>query len=202
VEEFSHYASIPIINALTDLHHPCQILSDLLTIIELGGYKEKKIVWVGDGNNVANSWIQAAAILGLNLVLACPEAYSPDPQVVKEAQEKGVGTITVMQDPFEAVKDAEILYTDVWTSMGQEEESVNRRKILAPYQVNAALLKEASKEVIVMHCLPAHRGEEITEEILEGPMSVVWDQSENKLHMHKAILETLILKNRRKGERA
>lgn len=201
VEEFARYSSIPIINALTDLYHPCQILSDLLTIIEFhGGYKEKKIVWVGDGNNVANSWINAASILGLNLFLACPESYSPNPDVIKNAKATGVGTITLMTDPIAAVKDADIIYTDVWASMGQEDEVALRKKILGPYQVNQKLLKEASKDAIVMHCLPAHKGEEITEEVLEGPQSVVWDQSENKLHMHKAILETLILKKNIKGE--
>ena len=197
VEEFADFSTIPIINALTDFYHPCQILSDLLTIIEChGGYKEKKIVWVGDGNNVANSWINAASVLGLNLFLACPEGYAPDSEVLSNAQKKGVGKITLMTDPVAAVKDADIIYTDVWASMGQEDEMADRKKIFQPFQVNQALLDHASKDAIVMHCLPAHKGEEITEEVLEGPQSVVWDQSENKLHMHKAILETLILKEK------
>ena len=201
VDEFAEYSSIPVINALTDLYHPCQILSDLLTIIEFhGGYKEKKIVWVGDGNNVAHSWINAASILDLHLVLACPEAYSPDPAVVKQAKEKGIGNIIITNDPLEAVKDADIIYTDVWTSMGQEDEKVRRRKVFESYQVNNKLLENAKEGAIVMHCLPAHIGEEITEEVLEGPQSVVWDQAENKLHMHKAILETLMVGKKEQGE--
>lgn len=201
VDEFAEYSSIPVINALTDLYHPCQILSDLLTIIEFhGGYKEKKIVWVGDGNNVAHSWINAASILDLNLVLACPKDYSPNPDVIKRAQEKKIGQISVVEDPLKAVANADIIYTDVWASMGQEEEKSLRKDVFKPYQVNNDLLKVANEGAIVMHCLPAHTGEEITEEILEGPQSVVWDQAENKLHMHKAILETLIVGKKEQGE--
>jgi ornithine carbamoyltransferase len=191
--EFAEFASIPVINALTDLFHPCQVLSDIMTVIEYkGGYKDLKIAWVGDGNNVAHSWINAAAVLGLKLVLACPAGYLPDPDIMKRAQERNAGEIVLISDPLEAVKNADVVYTDVWASMGQERELDGRRRTFEPFQVNQALLKNAAEDVIVMHCLPAHRGEEISEDVLEGPNSVVWNQSENKLHMHKAILSSLL----------
>ncbi len=193
LNEFAAFASIPVINALTDLYHPCQVLSDLMTVIEYkGGYTDLKIAWVGDGNNVSHSWINAAAILGLNLTLACPDRYFPHPNVVENALQRKSGKIHLTSNPEEAVKDADVIYTDVWASMGQESEHKARMRVFEPFQLNDALVKLASKNVIVMHCLPAHRGEEITEEVLEGPFSVVWDQAENKLHMHKAILETLM----------
>ncbi len=191
---FGEYASIPVINALTDLYHPCQILSDLMTVIEKkGGYAGLKYAWVGDGNNVAHSWINAAAVLGLDLVLACPEGYSPNQDILDTALALGNGNITVVDDPIKAVTNADVVYTDVWASMGQESERKVRKQVFTPYEVNAALMAKASKDAIVMHCLPAHRGEEISDEILEGPQSVVWDQAENKMHMHKAVLETLIM---------
>ncbi len=193
LEEFAEFTDIPVINALTDLFHPCQVLSDIMTVIEIkGGVKDIRIAWVGDGNNVAHSWINAAAVLDLNLDLACPDTYSPRKEVMKKALETGVGKINVTSNPVEAVKDADVIYTDVWASMGQESEQVKRERVFEAFQVNQALLKHAAKDVMVMHCLPAHRGEEITENVLEGPNSVVWDQAENKLHMHKAILDVLI----------
>jgi ornithine carbamoyltransferase len=193
IEEFAHFSTIPVINALTDAYHPCQVLSDLLTVIEHKGSVENlKIAWVGDGNNMAQSWINAAAVLGFELHLACPQAYFPDAQIVDNAQKKPTARITLGSDPVAAVKDADVVNTDVWASMGQEAEQAARKKIFAPFQVNAALLENAAKDVIVLHCLPAHREEEISEAVLEGPHSVVWDQSENKLHMHKAILDILI----------
>jgi ornithine carbamoyltransferase len=193
LDEFAEFASIPVINALTDLYHPCQVISDIMTIIEhKGRYKDINIVWVGDGNNVAHSWINAAAVLGLNLRLACPEGYSPDRQILETALEKGVGKIVVTSDPVEALEGADVIYTDTWASMGQESELSSRRQVFEPFQVNEALLKNASDDVILMHCLPAHRGNEISEQALEGPHSVVWDQAENKLHMHKAILDILL----------
>ncbi|MGD8367147.1 MAG: ornithine carbamoyltransferase [Desulfobacterales bacterium] len=192
IEEFAGYSTIPVINALTDRYHPIQVLSDLMTVLE---YKPNlsglKIAWVGDGNNVANSWINAAAVLDLHLVLACPDGYLPKDDILSAARARG-GRMTVTGEPMEAVKGADVIYTDVWASMGQEDEAAERKRIFAPFQVNAALVAGAAEDVIVMHCLPAHRGEEITEEVLEGPQSVVWDQSENKLHMHKAVLEALI----------
>lgn len=194
LNEYAQFADIPVINALTDLYHPCQVLSDLLTIIEnKGAYKGLKITWVGDGNNMAHSWINAASVLGLELVLACPEGYFPDRRIMEKAFERKCGTICLTSDVIEAVKEADVLYTDVWASMGQETESGVRKKAFESFQVNAELLKYASDKVIVMHCLPAHRGEEISAEVLEGPHCVVWDQAENKMHMHKAILEKLIL---------
>jgi len=193
LSEFAEFTTIPVINALTDLYHPCQVLSDLLTVIEhKGGYSDIKIAWVGDGNNVSHSWINAAAVLGLKLFLACPEGYSPDQKILGRALQRGVGEITVTMSPVEAVKDADVIYTDVWASMGQESEHGRRKRAFEPFQVNRELVKNADASVIVMHCLPAHRGEEISEDILEGPNSVVWDQSENKLHMHKAILDVFM----------
>lgn len=193
IEEMAKFASIPVINGLSDLYHPCQILSDLLTVVEKkGGYNGLKIAWLGDGNNMAHSWIEAAAVLGFELVLACPEGYHPNPKVLDRAMKEDFGKITVTTDPLEAVSAADVVNTDVWASMGQEEEAGKRLKVFERYQLNAELLKNAKADAIVMHCLPAHRGEEITEEVLEGPRSVVWDQAENKMHMHKAILEALL----------
>ena len=193
LKEFAEFSTIPVINALTDLYHPCQVLSDLMTIIEYkGGYEDLKITWVGDGNNVSHSWINAAAVLGLNLVLACPEGYYPDTDILETARERGHSSIIVTSEPVEAVKDADVIYTDVWASMGQESEHSTRKRVFEPFQVNKELLKNASKDVIIMHCLPVHRGEEMSEEVLDSPNSVVWDQSENKLHMHKAVLEALM----------
>ncbi len=192
-EEFARIASIPIINALTDMYHPCQVLSDLFTVIE---YKQTleglKIAWIGDGNNMAHSWINAAAKLGFTLTLACPEGYMPSPEILSAARKLVGNAIVLTEDPAVAAKDAAVINTDVWASMGQETESETRRQIFAPFQVNGELLSYADEDVIVMHCLPAHRGEEITADVLEGSRSVVWDQTENKLHMHKAILEILI----------
>ena len=198
VEEFAAASSIPVINALTDLFHPCQILSDIMTVIEnKGGYQGKKIVWVGDGNNVANSWINAAAILDFELIVATPEAYQVPEQIRLNALERGGRQIVFSNDPKEAVKNADVIYTDVWASMGQEHEQDTRVSDFEGFQVNKELVSKAKDDVMVMHCLPAHRGEEITEEILEAPGAVFWDQAENKRHMHKAILETLILNNQK-----
>ncbi len=193
IEELAAYADIPVINGLSDKHHPCQALSDVMTVIEKKGtIEDLKVAWVGDGNNVAHSWIEAAARLGFELVLACPEGYEPDPAILSEARKEGSKPIRVVRDPLEAVKGAEVINTDVWASMGQEEEAEERKKIFAPYQVNTELLRQASPKAIVLHCLPAHRGEEITEEVLEGPQSVVWDQAENKMWLHLALLEWLL----------
>jgi len=189
------FSDIPVINALTDLYHPCQVLSDLLTIIECKGeYENQKITWVGDGNNVAHSWINAAAVIGLDLTLACPKGYEPNRDILDKALSEGCGNIVVTNDPHEAVRGADVIYTDVWASMGQEREQKMRKEVFGPFQVNVDMVREAAKDAIVMHCLPAHRGEEISEQVLEGPQSVVWDQAENKMHMHKAILEALITK--------
>ena len=190
VEELVRYSTIPVINALTDLHHPCQILSDIMTVIEKKGrLEELHVAWIGDGNNMANSWIQAAGRLEFSLTLACPPGYGPDERILQDARQDSVKPITVIHDPLAAVRDADVINTDVWASMGQEEEQERRIKVFQPYQVDEALVKRAKKDAIVLHCLPAHRGEEITDEVLEGPQSVVFEQAENKLHIHKAILE-------------
>lgn len=193
IDEFARFATIPVINALTDLYHPCQVLSDLLTVIQhKRSYQNLKIAWLGDGNNMAHSWIEAAAVLGITLKLACPQDYFPDASILNAATQISQAEIRLTTDPLDAVKDADVVNTDVWASMGKESEQQARQKIFEPYQVNKDLLSHAAKDAIVMHCLPAHRGEEITDEVLEGPNSVVWDQSENKLHMHKAILAVLL----------
>ncbi|MFZ3049124.1 MAG: ornithine carbamoyltransferase [Desulfatirhabdiaceae bacterium] len=190
LEEFAAYSAIPVINALTDLYHPTQVLSDLMTIIECkGGYDGITVVWVGDGNNVSHSWINAAAVLGFNLNLACPVGYFPNKDILNRANGFGQGRIRVITDPVEAMQGADVIYTDVWASMGQESESIARKRVFKNFQVNNDLICHAKKDAIVMHCLPAHRGEEISEALLECQSSVVWDQSENKLHMNKAILE-------------
>jgi ornithine carbamoyltransferase len=194
LEEFAAAADIPVINALTDTHHPCQVLSDLFTVIEKkGSCKGVKIAWIGDGNNMAHSWINAAAILGMELSLACPADYAPDKDILGRAIEKN-SRIHLFTDPMDAARGADVINTDVWASMGQEDEQAARKSVFSNNQVNADLLSIAAKDAIVMHCLPAHRGEEITADILDGPQSVVWDQSENKLHMHKAILDLLLSK--------
>jgi ornithine carbamoyltransferase len=193
VEEFARYASIPVINGLTDLLHPCQILSDLFTIKEKkGSYDKLKIAYIGDGNNVANTWIEAAAKLPIALALACPEGYDPDAKIMAKGKKEAREGITLYRDPLQAAKDADILYTDVWTSMGQESEQEARKKIFKTYQINKRLLKEAKKDAMVMHCLPAHRGEEISSDVIDGAQSVVIDQAENRLHVQKAILEILL----------
>jgi len=193
LNELAASASVSVINGLTDVYHPCQVLSDLMTILEKkGDFDGQKIVWVGDGNNVAHSWLNAAAMLGFQLVISSPNGYLPNKGILQDAIADAKGSITVVSDPEEAVRGADIVYTDVWASMGQEHESARRKGVFRPYQVNGKLLASADQDVLVMHCLPAHRGEEITDEVLEGPHSVVWDQAENKLHMHKAILETYL----------
>lgn len=195
VEEFARHATVPVINGLTDLMHPCQIVSDLFTIVEKkGGYEGLKIAYVGDGNNVANSWIDAAAKLPFRLALACPKNYDPDARILERARKKAPKGVTLHRDPVQAVKNADVVYTDVWASMGQEDEQEARARVFEGYQVNRQLLQHARPDAIVMHCLPAHRGEEISAEVLDGPRSAVWDQAENRLHVQKAILEILMSK--------
>lgn len=195
IEEFAKHSSVPVINALTDLGHPTQIAADLFTIVEQGKKLNKiKLAYVGDGNNIVNSFIGAASILGIKLSIATPKGYEPDSNVLKKAKESGEGSIEISNDPKKAVENADVLYTDVWVSMGQEEETKKKQKIFEPFQINNDLLKLANSDAIVMHCLPAHKGEEITEEVLEGPQSVIYDQAENKLHMGKAILEKFLKK--------
>ncbi len=191
VEELARWSSIPVINGLTTEHHPCQILSDIMTVVEYKGHElEKlKIAWVGDGNNMAHSWIQAAARMGFSLYLACPEGYEPDAEILKKARDEAGSKIVLTNSPEEAVDLADVVNTDVWASMGQENEAEERQEIFRPYQLNSALLKKAKSDAIVLHCLPAHRDEEITDEVLEGSQSAAWDQAENKMHIHRSILE-------------
>ncbi len=201
VEAWARHATIPVINGLTDLCHPCQALSDLLTIREKKGrLKGVKLAYIGDGNNVAHSLIEAAAKTGMTISLACPRGYTPAPAIVEAARAEAAqtgGSIELTDNPQVAAKDADALYTDVWVSMGQEQEEAARAGIFTPYQINARLLKAAKPDAIVMHCLPAHRGQEITGDVLDGPQSVVLDQAENRMHMQKAILVALM--SRRKG---
>jgi ornithine carbamoyltransferase len=189
VEELARHAAIPVINGLTDLLHPCQIMSDMLTIAE---HKEKidnmKIAYLGDGNNVANSWLKAATRLPLDLRIGTSKETPPDAGILAEANKAGKSKITVTDDPVQAVANADVVYTDVWASMGQKHLQAEREKLLQAFQINNELLKHAHPEAIVMHCLPAIRGQEITDEIMDGPQSVVFDQAENRLHMQKAIM--------------
>lgn len=190
VEELARWATVPVINALTDLSHPCQVLADVFTLREQGLLQPGlRVAFIGDGsNNVVHSWILAARLFGLRLVVACPGAFRPDPETLAWAG----NAVTVVEDPGEAAAGADVLYTDVWVSMGQEAEKAERQKLFQGYQINRELIRLARPEVRVMHCLPAHRGEEITEDALEGPNSVVFAQAENRLHAQKAVLERLM----------
>lgn len=191
VVALAEHASIPVINGLTDLNHPVQILADIFTIKEkLGRIEGVKVAYVGDGNNVAYSWMLGASLMGMHLTIACPNSYRPESTPAMS----GTGKVEILEDPFEAVKNADVIYTDVWISMGQEEDTENKKKLLLPYQINQKLVDAAKKDVLVMHCLPAHREMEITSEVLDGKHSIVFDQAENRLHVQKAILETLLLK--------
>ncbi|HEX2636553.1 MAG TPA: ornithine carbamoyltransferase [Gemmatimonadales bacterium] len=191
VEELASYASIPVINGLTDLLHPCQVLADLLTVREsLGTWDGKVVAWVGDGNNMANSWINAAGSLGFELRLACPDEYGPDARILAQNQAKT--RITLTTDPCEAARGAHVVTTDVWASMGQEQEQEVRARAFQGYIVDAALMRLADPSAIFLHCLPAHRGEEVSEEVFEGPQSRVWDEAENRLHVQKALMATLM----------
>src|SRR6266700_906306 len=193
VEELARCATVPVINGLTDLLHPCQVLADLFTVHEaLGGWEGKRVAWVGDGNNMANSWIEAAGLLGFELRLACPEGFEPDRAIFERAQACAGACITITEVPEEAVEGAHVVNTDVWASMGQEDEAEARRNAFKGYTVDAALMKLADRRAIFLHCLPAHRGEEVTAEVIEGPQSRVWDEAENRLHVQKALLATLM----------
>jgi ornithine carbamoyltransferase len=191
VEELAQYASIPIINGLTDLLHPCQLLADLLTVREaFGTLSDRVVAWIGDGNNMANSWIEAAGLFGFELRLACPNGYEPD-RAIHEANARRT-KLLITEYPEEAVAGAHVINTDVWASMGQESEAEARRKAFAGFCVDDALVAHAAPDAIVLHCLPAHRGEEITEAVLEGPRSRVWDEAENRLHAQKALMAMLM----------
>jgi ornithine carbamoyltransferase len=191
IEELAKFASVPVINGLTDLLHPCQILADLLTVRQhLGTYEKKRIAWIGDGNNMANSWINAAYRLGFELRLACPAGYDPDPTILGRAQREA--KVTVFRDPRDAIEGADVVNTDVWASMGQEEEQAARVKAFAGYTVTSELMRRAARDAIFLHCLPAHRGEEVAAEVIDGPQSRVWDEAHNRLHIQKAIMAVLM----------
>jgi ornithine carbamoyltransferase len=191
VEELAEFASVPVINGLSDLLHPCQVLADVLTVRqELGTHEGKTVAWIGDGNNMANSWLQAAAVLGFTLRLACPEGYDPDPHILSQARKDG--DVTLMRDPREAADGAHVVTTDVWASMGQEDEHDKRALAFASFQVDDALMQRASYDSIFLHCLPAHRGEEVTAEVIDGPRSRVWSEANNRLHIQKAIMAVLM----------
>jgi ornithine carbamoyltransferase len=191
VEELAKHATIPVINGLTDLTHPCQVLADVFTIKEhLGDWEGKRVAWIGDGNNMANAWLEAAAVLGFELRLACPEGFEPNRAKFEAAKQKA--DVTVTEVPEEAVEGAHVVNTDVWASMGQEGEAEARRNAFKGYTVDADLMKLAAPKAIFLHCLPAHRGEEVTAEVIDGPQSRVWDEAENRLHVQKALLATLM----------
>ena len=196
VEELALHASIPVINGLTDLHHPCQALADLFTIRERRStIKGLRFCYVGDGNNMAHSLIETCVKVGMHVVLACPAGYEPDAGIMREAKQVAAQTgaeLILTSDPKKAARDADILYTDVWASMGQEKEHAQRVKAFSGYEVDEKLLKVAAPSAIVMHCLPAHRGEEIAASVIDGPQSVVFDQAENRLHTQKAVMELLM----------
>ncbi len=192
-DELARFSTIPIINALSDLYHPAQVVSDLFTIWERkNNFSGMKVAWVGDGNNVAHSWIEAACLFPFQLVLACPRGYEPDDKIWKRAKKEAGERISLTEDPAEAVRGAQVINTDVWASMGQEDQAAERIKFFQAFQLNKTLLSLAKPDCLVLHCLPAHRGEEITDDVLEGPNSAVFDQAENKLHVHKALLEYVL----------
>ncbi|WP_019894440.1 ornithine carbamoyltransferase [Hydrogenovibrio halophilus] len=189
VEKMAEHASVPVINALTDDYHPCQLLADMQTYYEhRGDIAGKTVLWVGDGNNMCHSYINAAAQYNFKLRIACPEGYEPDPRIVNTQSER----VEIIRDPMVAAEGVDLVVTDVWASMGQEEEQKKRERAFADYQVNAALMAQASADALFMHCLPAHRGEEVSAEVIDAPDSVVWDEAENRLHAQKALLEYLM----------
>ena len=189
VERFAKYSSAPVINALTDDYHPCQLLADVQTYVEhRGSIRGKTVAWIGDGNNMCHSYMNAALRFGFHLNIATPEGYEPKAEMVAQT----ASNITLMHDPVAAAQDADLIVTDVWASMGQEEESDTRNDVFQNYQVNTALMSHAKKDALFMHCLPAHRGEEVAAEVIDGDQSVVWDEAENRLHAQKALLEFLL----------
>jgi len=189
IERFAAYSQVPVINALTDMYHPCQLLADMQTYLELRGpIENKKVAWIGDGNNMCHSYITAASLFDFQLAIASPKGYEPNPALLKSTQ----GQVTITQKPEEAISDADLVATDVWSSMGQEHDHARRVQAFEPYQVDTMLMSLAKPDALFMHCLPAHRGEEVTAEVIDGPQSVVWQQAENRLHSQKALLEFLL----------
>jgi len=192
VQRFARHSQVPVINALTDLTHPCQVLSDVFTYEEhRGSIEGKTVAWIGDGNNMAHSWINGSVSFGYNLNIACPDDYTPDEKLLAAARELGA-EVNLTDDPLLAARDADLVTTDVWASMGQEKQRAEREKIFAAYQVNSRVMLEAQPDALFMHCLPAHRGEEVAAEVIDGRQSVVWDEAENRLHAQKGLLEFLL----------
>jgi ornithine carbamoyltransferase len=201
IAEYAKWATVPVINGLSDQHHPCQVATDLFTVREhFGAIDGLRYAWIGDGNNMANSWLEAAGMFGLDLALACPDGFAPDPALVSAARDAqvrlGKGSITLTTEPGEAVVGAHVVSTDVWASMGQEDDAARRRVAFAGYCVDAALVSRAAANAIVLHCLPAHRGEEISGDVLDGPRSLAWVQGENRLHVGKVLLEHVVIRSR------
>lgn len=191
--ELAEYASVPVINGLTDYNHPCQIMADIFTVLEHRKHlNDLKVTYIGDGNNVANSWINLAAKLPMHLVICSPSGYEPDAKTLSYARNQNISTVEVTSDPVAGVKDADVVYTDVWASMGQESEARERRNVFMKYQVNSELMKHARPGAYVMHCLPAHRGDEITDEVIDSKQSIVFDEAENRMHVQKAIIAKLL----------
>lgn len=192
--ELAEYSAVPVINGLTDYNHPCQIMADIFTVLEHRGHLENlKVAFIGDGNNVANSWLELALRLPLHFALACPAGYEPNADLVKQVQQSKISTVEIVHDPLQAARSADVIYTDVWASMGQEAEAEQRKRAFAGFQVNNRLVEVAKPNVYIMHCLPAHRGEEITDEVIESPHSIVFDEAENRMHVQKAIIHKLML---------
>ena len=201
IAEYAKWATVPVINGLSDQHHPCQVATDLFTVREhFGAIDGLRYAWIGDGNNMANSWLEAAGMFGLDLALACPDGFAPDPALVSAARDAqarlGKGSITLTTEPGEAVVGAHVVSTDVWASMGQEDDAARRRAAFVGYCVDAALVSRAAANAIVLHCLPAHRGEEISGDVLDGPQSLAWVQGENRLHVGKVLLEHVVIRSR------
>ncbi|MCK9560768.1 MAG: ornithine carbamoyltransferase [Candidatus Marinimicrobia bacterium] len=192
--ELAEYSPVPVINGLTDYNHPCQIMADIFTVLEhRGNLDNLKVTFVGDGNNVVNSWLELAIRLPMHFVLACPPGYEPQNELLTKVQQTGVSTIEISHEPYEAVRNSDVIYTDVWASMGQETEQEKRKRDFSGFQVDMNLVRAAKPNVLVMHCLPAHRGEEITDDVMESQNSIVFDEAENRMHVQKAIIHTLML---------
>ena len=193
--DLAKYASVPVINGLTDFNHPCQIMADIFTVLEhRGNLDDLKVTYVGDGNNIVHSWLMLAMRIPMHFVVACPEGFEPDKELVKKAQAEGLSTIEVLHDPHEAAKDSDVVYTDVWASMGQKEEAEERRRLFSKFQVNDQLMDSTGKDTYFMHCLPAERGVEVTDSVCDAPYSIIFDQAENRMHAQNAIMLSLMNK--------
>jgi ornithine carbamoyltransferase len=191
--DLAKYASVPVINGLTDFNHPCQIMADIFTVLEhRGNLDNLKVTYVGDGNNIVHSWLMLAMRIPMHFVVACPEGFEPDKELVKKTQDEGLSTIEVLHDPHEAVKDTDVIYTDVWASMGQKEEAEERRRLFSKFQVNDQLMAATGKNTYFMHCLPAERGIEVTDSVCDAPYSIIFDQAENRMHAQNAIMLSLM----------